>query len=172
MYIYLNSIDYSFRIDEMKKPSNEQLYIFEKAKRYVNWDNSVDIFLFIYPLKDWHVCFNGIACKLSNFDVSHKGTNQYRLDYHTPYGIVIYEQVFEEFYDYQWYVLTHELKHCQPPEGNIFRAHDHALWDIGWEAKGLPNIQIGFFHEEWDMIKCSDDIMYMFSNVDGIDEYI
>ena len=77
---------------------------------------------------------------------------------------------------YMKWVLKHELRHCKPQKNSKtmimgalpFRHHDIYLKDIGFDPPG----NVGFFWEDFQEIKCCDDLMNLFSNIEGIEEYL
>ena len=163
MFKYVNAYDRQFKRSELILPTVKQRMMFLKAKEMIGFDRSIKVKFYIKEGSHIDLGFSGIACKLSNH------SNQVSIN--TPYAVVIASGIYRESKSYIMYVLAHELKHCTGLNGR-FRRHDHYLMDIGWEARGRENIRIGFFSEEWKRIGCCDDLMSMFVNLDGIDEYI
>jgi hypothetical protein len=119
----------------------------------------------MYPEKHTDCMFSGIACKLSNY------IDYDRLPISTPFCIVV-SDVFCESDSYIRWLFEHELKHCMPENGKVFKPHDFYLWDVGWELQGKKNIKQGFFNDDIHKIGCCDDLMFMFRHTKGIEEFL
>ena len=115
---------------------------------------------FFSPIDEWPPEFAGLACRTND----------------NMYAVCISGYKFQHYEKYIKWVINHELRHCRPDEKTInfylkglqFRNHDVLLMDVGHD----PPRKIGFFWEDFDEIKCCDYLMYLFQNVEGIEEHL
>lgn len=106
---------------------------------------------------------------------AYAGKAGYSSDTKNTYTICVSGYTMDQHIKYQAWVVRHELRHCDASKGRIvdlagmpFRGHDVELLDMGFDK---PR-SIGFFMEDFQEIKCCDKLMFYFSNIKGLEEYL
>ena len=147
---------------DLHEPSRKQISIMNQAyiENYMEKKLSPKVCWFIKDVSRVKSPYAGRANKLSDIK------NKVHID--DPYAIVIASFVFEEAYEYQMWVMKHELRHCAIRNNWPFREHDLVFIDEGWKHKP----ESGMFHEDMPEISCCDILMSIFRNLKGLEEYL
>ena len=163
MTYLVNLYDPPINKKDLHEPSKKQMSIMQQAyiENYMETKLLPKMRWFIVNATRFETPYAGRANKLSN------QRNGVFID--DPYAIVIASFVFEvERFEYQMWVLKHELRHCAVVNNFPFRGHDVDFIDEGWKHKPKS----GMFYEDFPAISCCDILMSMFSNLNGLEEYL
>lgn len=169
--MYLVNHQTTLDIEDLHSPTKKQFSIINQAyiENYMESKESPPVQWFIKAV-DIKNRFNiskntfaGIASKISK--------EKNRMYSGAPYGICIASYVFEiETFEYQMWILKHELRHCRKSKNEMFRFHDYEFIDEGYEDK--KEVNSGFFKEDFAAIACCDILMKIFKNLKGLEEHL
>jgi hypothetical protein len=165
--VYLVDHISSLDIKDLHPPTKKQESLLTQAyiENYIESKQNPNVQWFIKDIKAKDR-FKGRAFAGTAWKVSKEKNKMYSND---PYGICIASYVLdEEIFEYKMWVLRHELRHCRTIGKQMFRDHDYAFIDEGFDRK----IYSGFFNEDFAAVACCDKLMRYFQNLKGIEEHL